>query len=332
MLMSPDSSINSTKVIKHSLDMTPQNKNMHHPHIQQHMINHQTHPHLHTHVSPPQTSSSSSSSALASSSAISSSTPASSSVISSSSPSSSSASASSSTISQTSPTRHLQVMDLCSSVPQHYPYEMHCAPRTEQKSQMHFSTVAHGERDLMAAPAQPPTMPMQMHHHQSTVPTTVLASNPLSPKLHATTTQQQQQHHHLHPQQSQISSQYMMNDGIPQSQIHHHQQQPQPQQQLPPTHQPQSQTNVIYKLSRPMTPEYPKSYPVMDTTVASSVKGEPELNIGNSLSLQIFLWIHRVQRTLSTFTIICSSFQTTIFYFYFYFSIHTTYFHTDFHI
>ncbi|KAL7732954.1 hypothetical protein ACLKA6_002768 [Drosophila palustris] len=31
--------------------------------------------------------------------------------------------------------------------------------------------------------------------------------------------------------------------------------------------------------SRPQTPEYIKSYPVMDTTVASSVKGEPELNI-----------------------------------------------------
>ncbi|XP_018798863.1 PREDICTED: ecdysone-induced protein 75B, isoforms C/D isoform X3 [Bactrocera latifrons] len=31
--------------------------------------------------------------------------------------------------------------------------------------------------------------------------------------------------------------------------------------------------------SRPQTPEYIKSYPVMDTTVASSIKGEPELNI-----------------------------------------------------
>uniref|UniRef100_A0A0A1X065 Ecdysone-induced protein 75B, isoforms C/D n=1 Tax=Zeugodacus cucurbitae TaxID=28588 RepID=A0A0A1X065_ZEUCU len=31
--------------------------------------------------------------------------------------------------------------------------------------------------------------------------------------------------------------------------------------------------------SRPQTPEYIKSYPVMDTTVASSAKGEPELNI-----------------------------------------------------
>lgn len=41
------------------------------------------------------------------------------------------------------------------------------------------------------------------------------------------------------------------------------------------------QTNVIYKVSsRPLTPDYAKSYPVMDTTVASSVKGEPELNIG----------------------------------------------------
>lgn len=32
--------------------------------------------------------------------------------------------------------------------------------------------------------------------------------------------------------------------------------------------------------SRPQTPEYIKSYPVMETTVACSVKGEPELNIG----------------------------------------------------
>lgn len=31
---------------------------------------------------------------------------------------------------------------------------------------------------------------------------------------------------------------------------------------------------------RPETPEYTKSFPVMDTTVASSVKGEPDLNIG----------------------------------------------------
>lgn len=37
---------------------------------------------------------------------------------------------------------------------------------------------------------------------------------------------------------------------------------------------------VVPADSRPQTPEYIKSYPVMDTTVASSVKGEPELNIG----------------------------------------------------
>lgn len=37
-----------------------------------------------------------------------------------------------------------------------------------------------------------------------------------------------------------------------------------------------AQTNVIYKMS----PDYSKTYPVMDTTVASSVKGEPDLNIG----------------------------------------------------
>lgn len=56
--------------------------------------------------------------------------------------------------------------------------------------------------------------------------------------------------------------------------IHHHQQRV----SMP-------ENNVIYKVSsRPMTPDYTKSYPVMDTTVASSVKGEPELNIGNELT------------------------------------------------
>lgn len=32
--------------------------------------------------------------------------------------------------------------------------------------------------------------------------------------------------------------------------------------------------------NRPLTPEYTAKYPVMDTTVASSMKGEPALNIG----------------------------------------------------
>ncbi|KAJ6633520.1 Ecdysone-induced protein 75B, isoforms C/D, partial [Pseudolycoriella hygida] len=42
--------------------------------------------------------------------------------------------------------------------------------------------------------------------------------------------------------------------------------------QQPPQHQ-------LYQQPRPQTPEYTKSFPVMDTTVASSVKGEPDLNI-----------------------------------------------------
>ncbi|CAD7081416.1 unnamed protein product [Hermetia illucens] len=41
----------------------------------------------------------------------------------------------------------------------------------------------------------------------------------------------------------------------------------------------ESSANVSQMQQRPQTPEYIKSYPVMDTTVASSVKGEPELNI-----------------------------------------------------
>lgn len=42
----------------------------------------------------------------------------------------------------------------------------------------------------------------------------------------------------------------------------------------------ESSASVSQMQQRPQTPEYIKSYPVMDTTVASSVKGEPELNIG----------------------------------------------------
>lgn len=42
---------------------------------------------------------------------------------------------------------------------------------------------------------------------------------------------------------------------------------------------------VVAADSRPQTPDYIKSYPVMDTTVASSVKGEPELNIGKKRNL-----------------------------------------------
>lgn len=44
-------------------------------------------------------------------------------------------------------------------------------------------------------------------------------------------------------------------------------------------HQPQQQ-----QPHRPETPEYTKAFPVMDTTVASSVKGEPDLNIGKLLN------------------------------------------------
>lgn len=56
----------------------------------------------------------------------------------------------------------------------------------------------------------------------------------------------------------------------PTYQLPSHQQQNQPEQQHHQDHQPR----------RPETPEYTKAFPVMDTTVASSVKGEPDLNIG----------------------------------------------------
>lgn len=51
--------------------------------------------------------------------------------------------------------------------------------------------------------------------------------------------------------------------------------QSQPQQQQQP-----QQHQLCQQQQRPQTPEYTKSFPVMDTTVASSVKGEPDLNIG----------------------------------------------------
>lgn len=71
--------------------------------------------------------------------------------------------------------------------------------------------------------------------------------------------QQQQQHHlqhHPHPH-------VMYPHGYQQANLHH-----------------SGGIAVVPADSRPQTPEYIKSYPVMDTTVASSVKGEPELNIG----------------------------------------------------
>lgn len=50
-----------------------------------------------------------------------------------------------------------------------------------------------------------------------------------------------------------------------------------------PSHQQQNQPeqhHQDHQPRRPETPEYTKAFPVMDTTVASSVKGEPDLNIG----------------------------------------------------
>ncbi|XP_037815590.1 ecdysone-induced protein 75B, isoforms C/D isoform X2 [Lucilia sericata] len=69
--------------------------------------------------------------------------------------------------------------------------------------------------------------------------------------------QQQQQHHHL--QQQHVAN---LNHST-----------------MTPHHQHSTGVLVVAADSRPQTPDYIKSYPVMDTTVASSVKGEPELNI-----------------------------------------------------
>lgn len=56
------------------------------------------------------------------------------------------------------------------------------------------------------------------------------------------------------------------------------QQQYQQHQQPPPSQR--SDLSNIQTQQRSETPEYTKSFPVMDTTVASSMKGEPELHIG----------------------------------------------------
>lgn len=53
------------------------------------------------------------------------------------------------------------------------------------------------------------------------------------------------------------------------------------------------QQNQLCQQQRPQTPEYTKSFPVMDTTVASSVKGEPDLNIGMCLFVEYVFFIRR---------------------------------------
>lgn len=55
---------------------------------------------------------------------------------------------------------------------------------------------------------------------------------------------------------------------------------------------PQPQQHQLCQQQRPQTPEYTKSFPVMDTTVASSVKGEPDLNIGMCLFVECFIIQH----------------------------------------
>ncbi|XP_065362423.1 ecdysone-induced protein 75B, isoforms C/D isoform X3 [Calliphora vicina] len=74
------------------------------------------------------------------------------------------------------------------------------------------------------------------------------------------------------------SNQNVNNNNLYQQ--HQHLQQHQQQQHIAlQHHQHSSGVVVVAADSRPQTPDYIKSYPVMDTTVASSVKGEPELNI-----------------------------------------------------
>lgn len=63
------------------------------------------------------------------------------------------------------------------------------------------------------------------------------------------------------------------NQYLPGPSVVSHQQQSNPAPSLPPP-----------APRRPETPEYTKSFPVMDTTVASSMKGEPDLNIGKLIS------------------------------------------------
>lgn len=89
------------------------------------------------------------------------------------------------------------------------------------------------------------------HDYQATA-SAATAVNPIAPMTSTTLIKQEPTQHHQH-----------------QPQQHQSHQQPQPH--------------------RPETPEYTKSFPVMDTTVASSVKGEPDLNIGMSAPQRVYV-------------------------------------------
>ncbi|SPP77421.1 blast:Ecdysone-induced protein 75B%2C isoforms C/D, partial [Drosophila guanche] len=83
---------------------------------------------------------------------------------------------------------------------------------------------------------------------------------------------------HLHQHHQQQQQQQQQHQHLPQmaSPMYHHHQ---PQGYAPANLHHPGGIVVVAADSRPQTPDYIKSYPVMDTTVASSVKGEPELNI-----------------------------------------------------
>lgn len=110
-----------------------------------------------------------------------------------------------------------------------------------QQQQQH-SRCGIGARSL------PPPLIKQEHHHHHQTPQPLQQNQ--STALLEQRPQQQQQQVIIHQQQ-------------------HHQQ-----------HQQSGAVAAAAAAVRPETPEYTKSFPVMDTTVASSVKGEPDLNIG----------------------------------------------------
>jgi len=141
----------------------------------------------------------------------------------------------------------------------------------------------------MASSSNSPSSPVKLPHSSvifvskssAVSTTTVVVQQQQAPMLqhfdslpHHPQQQQQQQHQ---PQQQQLQQQ--------QQQQHHLQHHPHPHSMYPHGY-PQANLHhpgglaVVPADSRPQTPEYIKSYPVMDTTVASSIKGEPELNIG----------------------------------------------------
>lgn len=140
----------------------------------------------------------------------------------------------------------------------HHPYHSSSVPTSS--SPVNHGPVFFVNKTLGNRGPLPPSTSSSSVQQHNNGPSS--ASIMLPPSSH-----EQQQHINAPTVNPTVDGQPMTSTSIKQEvqhQHHHHQQQ---------QHQPQ----------RPETPEYTKSFPVMDTTVASSVKGEPDLNIGMSI-------------------------------------------------